>query len=315
MSELSSAIEEYLVLRQSLGSKLRGVDSALRNFAAFADQERLDHVTVEAALRWAQRTTGRDPATAGTRLRVVRGFARWRQVSDPRTQVPPRDLLPSRFRRKRPYFYTDDEISRLLLATRDLPSPSGLRGLTFSTVFGLLAVTGMRVSEAVTLDRADVDLGDGILTVRLTKFGKTRLVAVHESTRRVLIDYAATVDRLLPRRTNPAFFLSERGSRVTHWATRYTFAKVSGEIGLRAPIRGSRYGHGPRLHDLRHRFAAQTLVNWYRAGSDVERELPRLATYLGHVHVNETYWYLEAMPELLMLATQRWLDGRREIES
>jgi len=134
------------------------------------------------------------------------------------------------------------------------------------------------------------------------------------SWREVLRDYAAKRDRALPRRTTAAFFVSEKGTRVSQWAAGYTFVKVSGQIGLRPPIRGHRYGHGPRLHDLRHRFAARTLVDWYRSGVDVERELPRLATYLGHVHVNETYWYLEAVPELLELATQRLLGGRKESE-
>jgi integrase len=244
----------------------------------------------------------------------VRGFARWRRVTDPRTEVPPQDLLPARYRRKRPYLYSDEEVGALLQAAQHLPSPVGLRGLTYSTLFGLLVATGMRVSEAVALDREDVKLNDGILAIRRAKFHKSRLVPVHASTREVLRDYAAKRDRVLPRRTTAAFFVSEKGTRVSQWAAGYTFVKVSGQIGLPPPIRGHRYGHGPRLHDLRHRFAARTLVDWYRSGVDVERELPRLATYLGHVHVNETYWYLEAVPELLELATQRLLGGRKESE-
>lgn len=316
MSALSNAIEEYVALRRSLGFKLRGVHSAFRNFAAFAEQEGADHVTVEVALRWAQQTTGHEQSTAAARLRMVSGFARWRQATDPRTEVPPRDLLPTRYHRKHPYLYTDDQISQLVVAAHRLPSPTGLRGLTVATVVGLLAVTGMRVSEAVALNRADVDLDDGVLSIRQSKFHKSRLVAVHPSTRQVLRDYAATVDHRFPRRgTAAAFFIAEHGSRVSQWAVGYNFAKVSGQIGLRAPFRRHRYGHGPRLHDLRHRFAAQTLVAWYRAGVDVERELPRLATYLGHVHVNETYWYLEAVPKLLELATQRLLDRRTEVDA
>ena len=128
---------------------------------------------------------------------------------------------------------------------------------------------------------------------------------MHESTRRVLLDYACQRERIVRRPATAAFFLSERGTRVTEWATRYNFAKVSREVGLRSPVKGCRHGHGPRLHDMRHRFAVRTLVDWYRAGIDVEREIPKLATYLGHVHVNETYWYLEAVPELLELATRR----------
>jgi integrase len=177
----------------------------------------------------------------------------------------------------------------------------------------LLAVTGMRVSEVVALDREDVDLEEGILRIRRTKFGKSRLVAVHDSTREVLAEYARERDRVVRRPAAAAFFLSEGGGRVMGWSARYNFAKVSREVGLRAPAADRRHGRGPRLHDLRHRFAVCTLLEWYRAGLDVEREITKLATYLGHVHANETYWYLEAVPELLELAARR-LESPKEVE-
>jgi integrase len=224
--------------------------------------------------------------------------------------VPSNDLLPYRYRRQHPYIYSDEEIQRIVQAASELPSPTGLRGLTHSTVFGLLSVTGMRISEAVALDRDDVHLDDGILRIERSKFGKSRLVPVHDSTRRTLAGYARQRDRIVPRPATPAFFLSERGTRVTQWAARYNFAMVSRKVGLRPRVKGRRHGHGPRLHDMRHRFAARTLVDWYRAGVDVEREIPKLATYLGHVHVNDTYWYIEAVPELLELATHR-LENRK----
>lgn len=312
MSKLREAVEEYLALRQRLGAQLRGVASGLQTFAAFAEQEGSAHVTIDTALRWATQSTGNKLATVVWRLHMVRGFARWRQATDPRTEVPPPDLLPFRYPRKPPYLYSDEEVDGLILAAQHLPSPTGLRGLTYATLFGLLAVTGMRVSETVGLDREDVNLDDGVLVIRRTKFRKSRLVPLHASSCEILSDYVAKRDRLFPRPTTAAFFVSEKGRRVTQWAARYTFVKVSSQIGLRPALRGHRYGRGPRLHDLRHRFAAQTLIDWYRAGIDVERELPRLATYLGHVHVNETYWYLQAVPELLELATQRVLDGRKE---
>jgi integrase len=167
----------------------------------------------------------------------------------------------------------------------------------------------MRVNEALSLDRPDVDLGQGVLTIRRTKFGKSRHVPVHSSTVGVLKQYAATRDAVVPA-PSPAFFVSERGTRITEWMARYTFAKLSQQLGLRAVAKG--HGRGPRLHDMRHRFAARTLINWYRQGLDVERELPKLATYLGHVHINETYWYLEAVPELLQLATNRLLANEKE---
>jgi integrase/recombinase XerD len=194
---------------------------------------------------------------------------------------------------------------KLLRQAAQLASPRGLRAHTYTTLFGLLAVSGMRVNEALRLDRPDVDLGRGILTIRRTKFGKSRHVPVHPSTVDALKRYAETRDRIFAKPT-PAFFVSERGIRITDCMARYTFARLSQQLGLRSIAKG--HGRGPRLHDMRHRFAARTLIHWYRAGLDVERELPKLATYLGHVHINETYWYLEAVPELLQLATDRLLD-------
>jgi integrase/recombinase XerD len=171
-------------------------------------------------------------------------------------------------------------------------------------------VTGMRVNEALGLDRSDVDLTFGILYIRRTKFGKSRHVPIHHSTVHALKKYVEVRDRLFAAPLTPAFFISEDGRRITDWKARYTFAKLSQQLALRASVKG--HGRGPRLHDMRHRFAARTLVRWYRAGLDVERELPKLATYLGHVHMNHTYWYLEAVPELLQLATDRLIE--REVQ-
>jgi integrase/recombinase XerD len=314
MSTLRQAVEQYLRIRSELGYKLRGPAGLLRDFVAFAEREGATHLITDLALRWAQRPLSAQPATWGLRLGVVRRFAVWLSVTDRRTEVPPAGLLPCRYRRKRPYIYSDAEIEGLVRAARRLPSAAGLKGCTFSTIFGLLAVTGLRVSEALALDREDVDLKEGVLRVRRTKFGKSRLVAVHESTRQILANYALHRDRIVQRPATAAFFLSERGRRVTEWAARYNFAKVSREVGLRAATTNCRHGRGPRLHDMRHRFAVCTLLGWYRAGIDVEREIPKLATYLGHVHANETYWYLEAVPELLELATRR-LETSKEARS
>jgi integrase len=311
MSQLQEAVKEYLQLRRNLGYLLRESGRLLHSFAAFAEQEKATHITVDLALRWAQQPAAASPATWAVRLQTVRRFAIWLSVSDGRTEVPPAGLLRGRYERRRPYIYSDAEIVNLVHAASQLPSPAGLKGRTFATIFGLLAVTGMRISEVLALDREDVDLPEAILRIRRSKFGKSRLVAVHESTRAILADYARARDRVVPRPASAAFFLSERGSRVTEWASRYNFAKVSRQVGLRSATKDRRHGRGPRLHDMRHRFAACTLLNWYRAGLDVDREIPKLATYLGHVHVNETYWYLEAVPELLALATGR-LESRKE---
>ena len=313
MSQLREAAEQYLRLRRDLGCQLREAGRLLHDFLAFAEREGASHITTDLAIRWAQRPAGVQPVTWALRLRVVRRFAVWLSATDRRTEVPPDGLLPGRYVRRRPYIYSDAEIADLVETAGRLTSAARLKGRTYATIFGLLAVTGMRVSEVLALDREDVDLGEGVLRVRRTKFGKSRLVAVHDSTCQALADYARARDRVVHRPATTAFFLSEGGDRVTGWAARYNFAKVSREIGLRAPAGGRRHGRGPRLHDMRHRFAVCTLLRWYRSGVDVEREIPKLATYLGHVHVNETYWYLEAVPELLGLAARR-LAGPEEVE-
>ena len=305
MSKLREACEQYLQLRRELGYQLCGVDRLLRSFVAFAEQEGATHVTIDLALRWAQQPLGVQPSTWAWRLSAVRRFAVWLSASDRHTQVPPTGLLPGCYRRKRPYIYSDAEIQKIVRAAGRIASPAGLKGRTFSTIFGLLAVTGMRVSEVLALDREDVELKEGVLQIRRTKFGKSRLVAIHESTRQELADYARQRDRVVNRPGTVAFFLTERGGRVTGKAARYNFANVSREVGLRTATTNYRHGRGPRLHDLRHRFVVSTLLRWYRAGIDVEREMPKLTTYLGHVHVNVTYWYVEAVPELLELAARR----------
>lgn len=305
MTVLGAAVEEYLAIRQGLGVRLRVPAGLLRRFVAFVDRAGSEVITRDLALQWAMTAREVQPATWAWRLSIVRRFAIWRRATDLRTQIPPPGLLPHRFRRPHPHVYTDAEIRGLLTAARALPSARGLRGRTYATLFGLLAATGVRVSEALHLDDADVALATGLLTIRRTKFGKSRIVPVHRSTSDALREYADARGQLVPHRCTPAFFVSERGTRLSDDNTRHTFARVSHQIGLRTPTPGRRHGHGPRLHDMRHRFAASTLIAWYRAGRDVERALPTLATYLGHVHVADTYWYLEAVPELLQLAAAR----------
>ncbi len=312
MSELRQAINQYLALRRSLGFELREPETVLRRFVSFAEREGAAYITTDLVLRWTSEPSKAQPATWASWVAIVRRFARWWSATDPRTEVPPDGLLPHRFGRQPPYIYSNDEIERLVRAAAQLPSANGMRALTYSTYFGLVAATGMRMSEGLALDRSDVDLDEGILTVRRTKFGKSRLIPLHTSTREALESYAAQRDRILRRVETPAFFVSEQGRRITQWSTRYNFARLSQQIGLRPPAGGHRHGHGPRLHDLRHRFAVRTLIEWYRTGLDVEREIPKLATYLGHVHVNDTYWYLEAVPELLQLATERLMQQRQE---
>lgn len=307
---LEQALNDYIRIRRSLGFRLQQQASSLRNFVAFLRAEGASYITTELALRWATQPAKAHPAAWAWRLGRVRRFAIWYSATEPRTEIPPTGLLPHRRRRKPPHIYSDDEIERLLRRTQQLPSRKGLRSRTFTTLFGLLVATGMRVNEVLSLDRADVDFDRGTLHVQRTKFGKSRYVPVHPSTVEALKKYAEARGRLFPTPPTPAFFISERGRRITGATARYTFAKLSQQLGLRVPAEG--HGRGPRLHDMRHRFAVRTMIHWYRSGLDVERELPKLATYLGHVHVNESYWYLEAVPELLQLATDRLIA--REVQ-
>ena len=303
MKNLRIALEEYLNIRRAFGFKLRLAGSLLKKFVLFIEQQGAEFITRDLALRWATQPKDALTSTWAARLGMVRNFAQYVSASDPRTEVPPKGLLPYRYHRKPPYIYSDDEICRLIEAAKQLPSKNGLRPYTYSTLFGLIAVTGMRMIEPIRLDNKDVDLTHGVLTIRQTKFDKCRLVPVHKTIQRVLQQYARKRTQIFPRPKTPSFFVSDHGSRLTDWTVRWTFAKVSCQIGLRKP--GKRHGHGPRLHDLRHRYAVKTILNWYQAGKDVDREMPKLATYLGHAHVNDTYWYLTAVPELMYLVTMR----------
>ena len=310
MTDLQQLLGEYLATRRALGVGLRLAGSLLQRFVAFAAQTEAAFITTELALQWATEPRGAQPAQWATRLGIVRRFARFAHAADPRHEVPPPRLLSHRYRRSQPYLYTDGEFADLLRAAQGLSGTTGLRPCTYATLLALLAVTGMRSSEPLRLNRDDVDLARGVLTVRKSKFGKSRYIPVHESTRQALINYAARRDRLCRHPSSPSFFLSEPGARVTVWALRWTFVKLSRQVGLRGPSDS----RGPRLHDLRHRFAVETLLRWYRDGIDVERHLPRLTTYLGHAHVSDTYWYLTVTPELMQLAARR-LDraGRRPL--
>ena len=305
MSVLAAAVDDYLARRRGLGFKLTDVGRDLHQFVHFAEREGVASVTIELALRWAMLPSSASPAHWARRLGIVRQFARYYRALDPRTEIPPAQLLPYRYVRPSPYVYRDEEIAALIDASARLPSPTGLRAATYATLFGLLAVSGMRIGEPLALDRADVDLAGGSLSIRGAKFGKSRWLPLHPSTTARLARYAERRDRLYPAPPTPSFFLSEQGTRLTTWSVRATFVTLSQQIGLRAP----KDHHGPRLHDLRHRFAIRTLLDWYRSGADVEQRLPQLAAYLGHAHVGDTYWYLSATPELLALAARR-LEAR-----
>jgi integrase len=311
MTALHKALDEYVDIRRGLGTQFRLPAIALHQFVDFLEWEGADFITTELALRWAREPSQAQPSTWAERLGVVRRFAVWMSATDPRTEIPPPGILPARRRRKVPYIFSEEELERIMAGAAKLPSPTGLRALTYATLFGLLPSTGLRPGEAYALDVADVDLVSGILAIRKTKFGKSRFVPIHDSTREALARYAEHRDRLCPRGESDAFLVSERGTRLYQEGAAYTFARVSRAAGLRAPTTKRRKGRGPRLQDMRHTFATRRLIEWYRAGLGVGREMPRLATYLGHVHVRHTYWYIEAVPELLALSAERSMAYRQ----
>lgn len=305
MKAMREAVGDYLALRRSLGFKLEYHESCLREFISFLKKKRSARLSIRLALQFATQHQHHQPALWAARLRVVRGFARYLSGRDPRTEIPPVGLLPYRAQRAKPYLYSGKEIRRLLQAAQSLRSTSALNPWTYYCLFGLLATTGVRISEALNLQTKDVDWSEGVLTIH-GKCGKSRLVPLHCSTLKVLSAYSARRDRLFGKESVSHFFVSRRGTRLDGGHVRRTFYHLSRQVGLRA-VSSS---HGPRLHDFRHRFAVQTLLRWYRQDKDVERRLPILSTFLGHAHVTDTYWYLTNTPELMGAAgkrmEQRW---------
>ncbi len=298
MSRLRSMLERYVHMRQGLGYKYEGPAHRLSDFVDFMDARGAATITAALAMEWVTQT-GNQPSWA-IRLADVRCFAQHAAHFDPLTEVPPAEAI-SAVRRAKPYIYSDAEIKALLDAALALPPANGLRRWTYHCLFGLIAVTGLRHSEALNLCKDDVDLAQGVLTIRQTKFGKSRLVPLHATTVAVLSDYSARRDAHLDPPRSPYFFVAERGGRLLHQYVYRVFWRLSRQIGLRQ--KGQR--NGPRVHDLRHRFAVQTLIGWYRAGEDIEQQLPVLSTFLGHAGVRDTYWYLSATPELIGHAARR----------
>jgi len=310
MNTLRQALHEYLQLRRSLGFKLQDAGLQLPRFVHFMEQRQAEHITARLALDWARQSTTVQPAEWARRLGFVRGFARYRSATDAATEIPAAGLLPHRSTRARPYLYSEREIEQLLTAALRLPTAwprTPLRPRLYHCLFGLLSVTGLRIGEALHLRVSDVDLDQALLTIRGAKLGRERLVPLHASTCTVLAAYLAQREQVFGDRASPYFFVSNRGNRLDGGDVHRTFYALSRQVGLRGPDDS----FGPRLHDLRHRFAVNTLLRWYASGEDAARRLPVLSTYLGHVHVADTYWYLSAWPELMSQAMAR-LERRWE---
>jgi len=302
---LHKGLTDYLELRRGLGFKLSIDERHLWAFIAFLESKKTSHITTRLALEFATFRKDLDPRSWVQRLCAVRAFALYWQGFDPKTEVPPVGLLRYPAKRARPRFCSEAQIVRLLELARGVPSTGvhGLRPWTLYTLFGLLSVSGMRISEALHLKSADIDWDAGVLTVRLTKFGKSRLVPLHPLTVQALAEYARRRDGFLKRSGRPCsgyFFVTNRGTPFSDNNARAAFRELLLKAGLYTAEQGS-----PRIHDLRHRFAVETLRRWYQAGEQVEHLLPALSTYLGHVNVASTYWYLSCTPELAAAASKR----------
>jgi integrase/recombinase XerD len=299
MSDLSAALAEYLALRRSLGYKLERAGELLADFVAYVDRAGADRVTVDLAVRWATLPANADSTWRAQRLGVVRCFARYLQALEPETEIPPACLLFGGRRRPAPLLCSDADLAALMAAARTLRSP--LQSITIETLIGLLAVTGLRVGEAIRLNREDVDVEQGLLMVCNTKAGKSRAVPLHPSTIEALEAYSARRDQLFPSPRASSLFISTTGTRLLSSNLGAVFADLQRRAGLQPRSGGNR----GRLRDLRHGFAVTTLLGWHTSGVEVEPRLPLLSTYLGHVNPASTYWYLSATPELLAAAAER----------
>lgn len=300
MSTLREVASEYLQMRRTLGFKLTTFGQRLMSLVAYCEARNIEHLTVAIAVEWATTTPrSSDPVHHARRLDVARIFARHLAIIDPATEVPGLDVLPHRYRRAVPYQYSLEQIEALIDAAATLQPV--LRAATWRTLIGLLAVTGMRDGEAARLCRDDVDLDEGVVTITESKFAKSRLVYLHPTTVTALREYVITRDRLVPEPASEKFFVNGQGRPLTATNLSHTFAQVRALAGLQ----GLRAGKDPRLHDLRHTFTIATMLDWYRDSGDVQARLPVLSTWLGHVDPKSTYWYLQAVPELLALAAAR----------
>jgi integrase/recombinase XerD len=299
MSDLHGAVDDYLTLRRSLGHKLERHNRLLHDFVEFLHGRETTTITTTLAVEWATMPAEAQPGWWATRLGVVRVFAKHHQATDPATEVPPADVFPAHSRRAEPFIYTDTQIRALLAAADKIHTP--LKAATYGTLIGLLAVTGMRVGEAIRLDRTDFDPDSGVLTIRDTKFGKTRRIPLHPSTTDALVAYSQLRDTTLSTKRCEALFVSTVGTRLFYENVHPNFQRLTRDAGITARSERCR----PRIHCLRHTFAVVTLTGWYRDGLNIDSRVHLLSTYLGHTEPSSTYWYLEATPELLGFAADR----------
>lgn len=296
-------VETYLAYRRRHGFELTIDATQLRSFARFADEFATeDHLTVALAAAWAQASQRTTPLTWARRIEILRGFAHFCLREDPATEIPPRGLFGPGHRRLVPHIYTEAELYALLEATHGLVPTEGLRPATCRCVFGLLAATGLRISEALTLSAADVDLHSGVLHIREAKFHQQRLVPLHPSVTDSLRTYARRRDRLVPRPRCDRFFLRDDGNGVNQPGILYALQTLCQQLGWQP--RGDYRRH--RLHDMRHTFIVRNMLRFYEQGVDIDRAILALSTYVGHAKVSDTYWYVTGIPELMAIAAERF---------
>jgi len=294
-------LEDYLRLRRALGFKLEQEGRWLAQFVSYVESSGEAIFTGRVAIKWAQQPVTAQSNQWAKRLGIVRKFAAYLHTIEPATEVPPANVFAARRHRPTPYLWSESDIARLIEGTRALHPP--LRAATYEALFGLLAASGMRVGEAIALQRDDVDLSRGVVTVRVAKFDRWRLVPLHVSAIEALRRYAAVRDRLCPMPRSMVFFPSNVGTKLSRSKVGEAFRRISIAIGVRTAT------VHPRIHDLRHSFAVRTLLLWQRSGVSVDAHIGTLSTYLGHVSPAGTYWYLSASPELMQLAGER-LEAR-----
>jgi len=294
-------MDKYLKERRALGYKLVCEGRYLKNFAKFADEQNAPFLNNDLFLSWKDQYGNASSPTWKRRLSVYRIFTIWHSAIDDKTEIPPSDLIPGRHhQRQKPYIYTDLEIRKIVNAAGQLNSRLGLRSLTYSTVFHLLAVTGMRINECISLSIHDIDLDKNVIKVWSDKNKSERLVPITKKVSGTLKRYRKQTIRLT-NRTQDTFFVVEGGRHISEHTTRYAFAQIGQTIGLRKREKFHRLGRGPRIHDLRHTFAVNTLIDAYKNGGNIDDCIYRLSIFLGHHSIKGTYWYLEAVPQLMRL--------------
>ena len=285
-------LKDYLAMRRKLGFKMKKHKEILPSFITFFRNQKDQYLTTKLALKWARKPKNTDPAWWTERLSMLRGFAAYWKTIDPRTEVPSLHILLPQYKRPTPYIYSNQEIAQILALAKKLPTKDRD---TYWTLYGLLLATGMRVGEALALDNKDVDLKQGVITIRDAKLNKSRILPLHVTTREILRQYVQKRSKQFAKSKELAFFMVSNGRRPSHYMAWNRFKQILIEMGIWNPL----HNRDPRLHSLRHTFAVRALTEFYRNGQDIDEKIHALSTYLGHKDIRCTYWYLTAVPELM----------------